>query len=97
VSRADLRVRQPGALTCARCPAVTSALHAVLEAYHNPEAVWWGAFALSPVMRSPGAISGPDLGHHRGSCILSSSVPSWTRWSPLTAGAGCLSLDAGTI
>ena len=30
--------------TCARCPAVTSALDAVPEAYDNPAAVWWGAF-----------------------------------------------------
>lgn len=28
---------------CARCPAETSALDAVPEAYHNPAAVWWGA------------------------------------------------------
>ena len=35
---------------CARCPAGTAALDAVPEAYHNPAAVWWGAFAPSPVM-----------------------------------------------
>jgi hypothetical protein len=44
-----------------------------------------GALALSPVMRSPGAISGPGLGL-TAALVSSSSVPSWTRWSPLTAG-----------
>jgi hypothetical protein len=28
--------------------AVTAALDAVLEAYHNPAAVWWGVFAPFP-------------------------------------------------
>lgn len=51
VSRADSRVRSPGTFTCARCPAGTSALDAVPEAYHNPAAVWWGAFALSRAIR----------------------------------------------
>jgi hypothetical protein len=50
VSRADSRVRSPGSFTCARCPAVRSALDAVPEAYHNPAAVWWGAFAASTCM-----------------------------------------------
>jgi hypothetical protein len=47
VSRADSRVRLPGTFPCPRCPAVTSALDAVPEAYHNPAAVWWGPFAPS--------------------------------------------------
>ena len=51
VSRADWRVRSPGTLACARCPACTSALDAGAEAYDNPAAVWWGAFALSVVIR----------------------------------------------
>ena len=51
MSRADSRVRQPGSFTCAGCPAVRSALDAGLEAYHYPAAVWWGAFAASPVIR----------------------------------------------
>jgi hypothetical protein len=51
VSRAASRVRQPGTFTCARCPAVTAGLDAVPEAYHNPAAVWWGAFAASAVIR----------------------------------------------
>ena len=46
VSRADSRVRSPGTLTCARCPAVRSALDAVPEAYDNPAAVWWGPLQL---------------------------------------------------
>jgi len=46
VSRADSRVRRPGTFTCARCPAVRSALDAVPEAYHNPAAVWWGPLQL---------------------------------------------------
>ena len=52
VSRAGSRVRSPGIFTCARCPAVTSALDAVAEAYHNPAAVWWGAFAAYRPSRS---------------------------------------------
>ena len=50
-----------------RCPAGTAALDAVPEAYHNPAAVWWGAFAPSPVMspcdRGPGqaAWTAPSL------------------------------------
>jgi hypothetical protein len=51
VSRADSRVRWPGTLTCTRCPAVRSGLDAVPEAYDNPAAVWWGAFAASAVVR----------------------------------------------
>ncbi len=51
VSRADSRIRSPGSFTCARCPAARSALDAVPEAYHNPAAVWWGAFAASAVIR----------------------------------------------
>ena len=51
VSSADSRVRSPGTFTCARCPAVRSALDAGPEAYHNPAAVWWGAFPASPVIR----------------------------------------------
>ena len=47
VSRADSRVRSPGTFTCARCPAVRSALDAGPEAYDNPAAVWWGACAPS--------------------------------------------------
>jgi hypothetical protein len=50
VSRADSRVRRPGTFTCARCPAVRSALDAVPEAYHNPAAVRWGAIAASAVI-----------------------------------------------
>ena len=62
VSRADSRVRLPGAVTCARCPAVTSALDAVPEAYHNPAAVWWGAFAASAVIRDQVVITEPVAG-----------------------------------
>jgi hypothetical protein len=51
VSRADSRVRSPGTFTCARWPAVISALDAAPEAYHNPVAVWWGALAASAVIR----------------------------------------------
>jgi hypothetical protein len=47
VSRAASRVRSPAPFPFARCPAVTAALDAVAEAYHNPAAVWWGAFAPS--------------------------------------------------
>lgn len=47
------RVRQPGTFTCARCPAVTAALDAVPEAYHNPVAVWWGLLHLPPACRTP--------------------------------------------
>jgi hypothetical protein len=50
VSRADSRVRRPGTFTCARCPAVRSALDAVPEAYHNPAVVRWGAIAASAVI-----------------------------------------------
>ena len=83
--KADLRVRQPGTFTCTRYPAVTSALDAVPEAYHNPEGSLAGGLCTFPVMRSPGPSSGlawasPRLLH------LSSSVPSWTRWSPLNRG-----------
>ena len=62
MSRADSRVRPPGTLTCARCPAVTSALDAGPEAYHNPAAVWWGAFAASPVIRDQVVIVKPIVG-----------------------------------
>ena len=51
MSRADSRVHPPGTLTSARGPAVRSALDAGPEAYHNPAAVWWGAFAASAVIR----------------------------------------------
>jgi hypothetical protein len=52
VSRADsCDVRSPGSFTYARCPAARSVLDAVPEAYHNPAAVWWGAFAASAVIR----------------------------------------------
>jgi hypothetical protein len=61
VSSADLRVRSPGTLTCARCPAARSALDAVPEAYHNPAAVWWGAFAVSAVIRDQVAIVNKSL------------------------------------
>jgi hypothetical protein len=50
VSSADSCVHSPGTLTCARCPAVRSALDAGPEAYDNPAAVWWGAFAASAVI-----------------------------------------------
>ena len=50
MSRADSRVRSPGTFACARCPAARSALDTVPEAYHNPAAVWWGAFAPSACM-----------------------------------------------
>ena len=56
VSSADSRVRSPGTLTFVRCPAVRSALDAGPEAYHNPAAVWWGAFAASAVI--PGLVAG---------------------------------------
>ena len=58
VSSADSRVRSPVTLTCARCPAVRSALDAGPEAYHNPAAVWWGAFAASAVIRGKAAGAG---------------------------------------
>ncbi len=64
VSRADSRVRSPGIFTCARCPAVRSALDAVPEAYHNPAAVWWGAFAASAVIRDQVVIAEPVTGSH---------------------------------
>jgi hypothetical protein len=51
VSRADSRVRSPGTFTCTRCPAARSALDAGPGAYHTPAAVWWGAFAVSVVIR----------------------------------------------
>jgi hypothetical protein len=54
VSSADSRVRSLGTLTCARCPAIRSALDAGPKAYDNPAAVWWGAFAASAVIRGPG-------------------------------------------
>ena len=62
VSRADSRVRSPGIFTCARCPAVTSALDAGPEAYHNPAAGWWGTFAASAVIRNQVVIAGPVAG-----------------------------------
>ncbi len=62
VSRAGSRVRSPGIFTCARCPAVRSALDAGLEAYHNPAAVWWGALAASPVIRDQVVIVEPVAG-----------------------------------
>ena len=37
-----------------RCPARTSGLDAGPEAYHNPAAVWWGAFAVSVVILTGG-------------------------------------------
>ena len=43
--------RSPGIFTCARCPAIRSALDAVPEAYHKRATVWWGAFAASAVIR----------------------------------------------
>jgi len=51
VSRVASRIRSPGSFTCTRCPAGTAALDAVPEGYHNPAAVWWGAFAASMVIR----------------------------------------------
>jgi hypothetical protein len=72
-SRADWRVRSPGTFTCARCPAGTSALDAVPEAYHNPAAVWWGAFAASAgiwdqvvIVRPPADLLGPPSDHGAG-------------------------------
>jgi hypothetical protein len=53
VSRADSRARRPGNLSDSRCPAVTSALDAGPEAYHNPAAVWWGPLHLPPACRPP--------------------------------------------
>ena len=51
-----------GTLTCARCPAVRSALDAGPEAYHNPAAVWWGLCSFRghprPVGHAVGAVSG---------------------------------------
>ena len=58
MSGADSRVRSPGTLTCARCPAVRSALDAGPEAYDHPAAVWWGAFAASAVIRGRAAGAG---------------------------------------
>jgi hypothetical protein len=46
----------------ARCPAVRSALDAVPEAYHNPAAVWWGAFTASAVIRDQVIIITPGSG-----------------------------------
>jgi len=53
VSSADSRVRSPVTLTCARCPAVRSALDAGPEAYDNPAGVWLGAFAASACRPRP--------------------------------------------
>ena len=61
VSRADSRVRSPGTFTCARCPAARSVLDAGPEGYHNPAAVWWGAFAASAVIRTQAAIVNRSL------------------------------------
>jgi hypothetical protein len=74
VSRADSRVRWPGTLTCARCPAARSALEAVPEACHNRAAIWWGPLRLprsSATRRPPSwrvlpGRAGPVLGGHRG-------------------------------
>ena len=60
VSSADSRVRSPGTLTCARCPAVRSALDAGPEAYDNPVAAWWGFFAASGVIRALAAGAGRE-------------------------------------
>ena len=72
------RVRQPGTFTCARCPAVTAALDAVPEAYHNPAAVWWGPLQLPrssgirwscrPGRRSPRSTA-PVTGSPPGRCM----------------------------
>jgi hypothetical protein len=43
----------------ARGPAARSALDAGPEAYHNPAAVWWGAFAASTVIRDQVVIVEP--------------------------------------
>jgi anti-anti-sigma factor len=59
VSRVASRVRKPGGFTCAHCPAVTAALDAVLEAYHNTAAVWWGGLCTLPRSSRHG------LGGHR--------------------------------
>jgi hypothetical protein len=57
VSRADSRVRWPGTFTDACCPAVRSALDGVLEAYHNPAAVWWGPLQLPRSSRTRWSLS----------------------------------------
>jgi hypothetical protein len=53
VSRAAWRVRSPGTLTYARRPAVTAALDAGPEVYHNQAAVWWGTLCTLPGRRGP--------------------------------------------
>jgi hypothetical protein len=52
VSSADSCVRSPGTLTYVRCPAVRSTLDTGPEAYDNPAAVWWGAYAPSTCMQT---------------------------------------------
>ena len=65
VSRDNSRVRSPGTLTCARCPAGRSALDAGPEAYHNPAASLVGAFAVSAVIWDRLGIIEPGSGSPR--------------------------------
>ncbi len=76
MSRTDSRVRSPGTFTCARCPAARSALDAVPEAYHNPAAVWWGAFAASAVIRDQVVIIEPVAGL-LGQQHWATGLPAW--------------------
>ena len=97
VSRADSRVRSPGSFTRARCPAATSALDAVPEAYHNPAAVWWGAFAASAIIRDQMVIAEPVAGpigqqHRRQDHQL--SLPHPGVWLPRRENGGCWSWRA---
>jgi hypothetical protein len=87
----DWRVRAPGTFPCAGCPARTSALDAVAEAYHNPAAVWWGAFAVSVVI---GGLAVPAPGEfvsgraERGLAASRASGPSSVGGMACTARAG---------
>jgi hypothetical protein len=76
VSSADSRVRSPGTLTCARCPAVRSALDAGPEAYDNPAAVWWGPLQLPRSSAARGPVPGelPPGGPSRAGGAVS---PGW--------------------
>ena len=74
VSRVASRVREPGTFTGARCPAGTAALDAVLEAYHDPAAVWWGAFTFLQYA-SRGSCSGHGTHSSVGMSMLSRIVP----------------------
>ena len=82
VSRIDSRVRKPGTLPCARCPAARSVLDAAAEAYHHPAAVWWGPMHLpwscrggpDPVSADPFACPA-QVPHEPGSVLICRPFP----------------------